>query len=533
MKSDRTALMREKARNIIQRCEALKSNEMFFLLKRNLESALAADNDETPVPVVISLTGGTGVGKSFIFSTLCSTPEISPSSGSVRGFTRNLYISGSEEDLKMLPFSRDEVHFLPGLIPGAVLIDTPDLDTIDCNNARIARETLSVSDIIICVTTPDKRANFSIHKNIIEWASRKRWFFVINKTDTAADVDADTLKAELALRLEHLGFSVDQAALFTFSARNPDSEEFRRFRDTVFSQRTVAHSRILREEAETRRFLHAANAENKTSGMLKLFQELTAFRTNLSERVQTRTQEIVSSPAICGMANDALRSSLYRELAGNGSFFLFPYFAVINWLTPRVSPEATEQSVKAALTSDFKLTDCLTSARRFLEDRQLVSFSGSDRPDDRIDIHGTHGEISLQIVEEAQKKSETALLRFYIVAGNILPFLVLLQTLYRSTISWAQGVWLPGDFFIHALFLMVVATVPGYLLIAKAVKRFSSSYRLNTATQNANLPGLDSNISAIDKTLQDLCKLTAAAEKNLEALQKQLPHRTFGISTRT
>lgn len=530
MKSDKSALVREKARNVLMKCEDLKSNEMFFLLKRNLECALTADNDETSVPVVISLSGGTGVGKSFIFSTLCSTPEISPSSGSVRGFTRNLYISGTEEDLKLLPFSREEAHFLPGLIPGAVLIDTPDLDTIDSNNARIAQETISLSDIIVCVTTPDKRANFSVHRSIIEWASRKRWFFVINKTDTAADVDTDILKAELALRLEHLGFSVDKAALFTFSARNAESEEFRRFRDTIFSQRTVAHSRILREEAEMRRFLHAANAGNTTSEMLKLFQELTAFRANLNEKILMRTQEIVSSPAICGLTNDSLRSSLYRELAGNGSFFLFPYFAVINWLAPRVSPESTEQSVKAALKSDFKLSDCQISARRFLEDRQL--FTVSDTIENFINVHDNQGEISLQIIEEAQKKSETVLLRSYIVLGNILPFLVMLQTLYRSTISWANGVWLPGDFFLHALFLMVVATIPGYLLVTKAVNRFSSSYRLKPAMQNANLPALDDNISRIDKTLQELCHLTEAAEKNLETLQKQLPNSTFGISTR-
>ncbi|MDD3149161.1 MAG: hypothetical protein PHD82_17865, partial [Candidatus Riflebacteria bacterium] len=241
MKSNKTALLLEKADIIKGKCDQFRGNEEFFLLQRNLENAVAQARIQKKQPVIITLIGGTGVGKSFIFSTLCSAPDISPSSGSVRAFTRQLFISAAEEDRSLLLFQDAEAHFLPGFLPGAVLIDTPDLDTIDNNNARLAKETIAISDIVICVTTPDKRANFSIHENIVEWASRKRWFFVINKTDTAADVPVARLKTELGNRLENLGFSVDPSALFAFSARDKNSPEFERFKDVVFSQRTVAH----------------------------------------------------------------------------------------------------------------------------------------------------------------------------------------------------------------------------------------------------------------------------------------------------
>ncbi|GAB1355611.1 hypothetical protein MASR1M12_43570 [Erysipelotrichia bacterium] len=209
MNTDKSALLHERASNITRRCEDLKDNEMFFMLQRNLRQAVEQSSATGPAPLVVTIIGGTGVGKSFIFSSLCATPEISPSSSSVRGYTKELFVAAAPEDRSLLPFSSDEAHYLPGLLPGAILIDTPDLDTINSNNARLARETIRVSDILIVVTTPDKRSNFAIHQNVVEWASRKRWFFVINKTDTAPDATNESLKKDLADRLQQIGFSVD------------------------------------------------------------------------------------------------------------------------------------------------------------------------------------------------------------------------------------------------------------------------------------------------------------------------------------
>jgi len=530
MKSDKSAIIQEKARIVMQRCEGLRSNEFFFLLQRDLEHALAASETEICRPVIITIIGGTGAGKSFIFSTLCSTTEISPSSSSVRGFTRKLFISASDEDQKLFSFTSEEAHYLPGLLPGAVLIDTPDLDTIDSNNARLAQETIARSDIIICVTTPDKRANFSIHRNIVEWASRKRWFFVINKTDTAGDVPIDRLKSELAGRLETLGFEIFPEALFAFSARESNSSEFNRFRDVVFSQRTVAQSHILRGESETRRILHAINREKTGDYLQRLFQQLCGFRDNLKERINHCYEETITSPAITGMAQDALRTSLYRELSGNASCFLFPYFAVINWLAPGVSAELTESTARQAVAGNLTLANCFLSERMFLEDNCLptehsrnavINFSAEN-----------NGDLFLQIVREAQIQSETLLMRFYIIVGNILPLLVLIQTLYRSVASWANGAWLPTDFFIHAVFLLIVSTVPGYLLTARALTRITSGFVLKPTFKAAGLPDIEENIAAIDKVRQELTALEKTATQHLDLLQGQLPQNTFGISTR-
>ncbi|HPW59942.1 MAG TPA: GTPase domain-containing protein [Candidatus Rifleibacterium sp.] len=530
MNTDKSALLHERASNITRRCEDLKDNEMFFMLQRNLRQAVEQSSATGPAPLVVTIIGGTGVGKSFIFSSLCATPEISPSSSSVRGYTKELFVAAAPEDRSLLPFSSDEAHYLPGLLPGAILIDTPDLDTINSNNARLARETIRVSDILIVVTTPDKRSNFAIHQNVVEWASRKRWFFVINKTDTAPDATNESLKKDLADRLQQIGFSVDPGALFAFSARQPDSDEFRRFRDLVYSPRTVVHSRILREEADLRRILHALNAEKTAERILRLQQELIDYRTTLSAQITEQHQLVVTSPAITGLAGDALRSSIYRELAGNNSLFLYPWFATISWFSPGVTAENADRAVEAALAENFRFSGCRVDERRFLEDRNLPATQPGNLPA-AVPTTG-NGETFMQILETAQRISETPLMRFYIIIGNILPSLVLLSALYRAAASWISGIWLPTDFFVHAVTLIIIATLPGYLLVSKGIARMSERFVLKPSKQAINLHLLDASIAGIDKILQETSLLNSSAETQLKEMQHLLPQSSCGITAR-
>ncbi len=530
MSTDKSALLHERVINITRRCEDLKDNELFFMLQRNLRQAVEQSSATAPAPLVVTIIGGTGVGKSFIFSSLCATPEVSPSSSSVRGYTKELFVSAAPEDRGLLPFSSEEAHYLPGLLPGAILIDTPDLDTINSNNARIARETIRVSDILIVVTTPDKRSNFAIHQNIVEWASRKRWFFVINKTDTAPDASTERLKADLTDRLQHIGFAVDPGALFAFSARQPDSDEFRRFRDLVYSPRTVVQSRILREESALRRILHALNAEKTAERILKLQQELIDYRATLSAQINEQHHLVVTSPAITGLANDSLRSSIYLELAGNNSLFLYPWFAIISWFSPGVRAEYADQAVEAALAENFRFSGCRVDERRFLEDRSLMTTPENNLP--AVVKNSGNGEVFMQIIENAQRISEMPLMRFYIILGNILPSLVLLSALYRAAGSWISGIWLPTDFFVHAVALIVIASLPGYMLISKAIDRMAGRFVLKPSQQAVNLHLLDANIAGIDKILQEISLLNSSAESQLKEMQHLLPQSNCGITAR-
>lgn len=529
MKSVKLELLLEKARSLRKSCEVLNKNEIFFMLQHQLNAAIAFSEEEKQKrPLIITLMGGTGVGKSFIFSTLCGFSEASPSSSSVRGFTRQLFIAASEEDRMFLPFSTDEAHFLPGVIPGVVLIDTPDLDTIHDNNARLASQTISASDILVCVTTPDKRSDFVINRSVAEWASRKRWFFVMNKIDTVPEVPEDSLRTDLNNRLQTIGFKIEPSAGFVFSARQPDSAEFKRFRETIVSTRTVSQNGMLKQEACCRQLLHALGSNRSTELMLKIYQQLNGNRELLRERIIKLRQETAASDTLSGIASDALTATLYRELASNSSLFLFPWFAALNWLTRSVSARSAELAVKRALTGNQNLLACYADERRFLEDAALCN---DDRSGEEADhVPAVTGEIYLQITDRAQKAADSRLLRFYVIVGNLLPAMILIQALYRAVASWLTGVWLPADFFIHAIFLIVIATLPGYLLLAKAITRISRSFVLHAPTNTPELKQLDAKIAQIEQVLQEASLMNNSAEGFLKELHAQLPDRNFGIS---
>ena len=91
---------------------------------------------------------------------------------------------------------------------------------------------------------------------------------------------------------------------------------------------------------------------------------------------------------------------------------------------------------------------------------------------------------------------------------------------------------MPTDFFIHALFLIAVSTLPGYLLISRAAHRMSANFFLHSSQKVPNLPAFDRNINEIEKILQETSLLNSVAEAQLNDLRHQLPQDTFGISIR-
>ncbi|MDD2998599.1 MAG: 50S ribosome-binding GTPase [Candidatus Riflebacteria bacterium] len=528
MKSIKQEILLEKARNICKICEFFHENELFFSLKHNLEAAAEfCESADTRKPLIITLVGGTGVGKSFIFSVLCGYDGASPSSSSVRGFTQKPYIAASEEDRPFLPFSSTEAVFLPGLMPGMVLIDTPDLDTINDNNVRLARETISASDIVVCVTTPDKRSDFAINSRVIEWSSRKRWFFVINKLDTVPEVTEESLRADLVRRLQTLGFATEPTAEFIFSARQPDSSEFKRFKDTIISSRSISHNAMLRREASIRHFLHAIDDNKCCSGILKLLHELKSAREILSEKVRQSQEEIASSASVVNLTSNLLTTNLYHELAANCSLFLFPYFYVLSWLSGNPGHEKLKTGLSMAINGSFVIKECYADERRCLEDKALPYDCSEAISLPKVPTLAE--QMHFQIARHAQATADSALFRFYVFTGNLVPFIILFQALYRAVANWLTGTWLPSDFFIHAIFLVAAATLPGYLLIAKAVNRTTAAFKIAAPLNEPQLINLDTNIEKIEDLLQEASIMTTGANAYLAELKTELPCKSFGI----
>ena len=137
-----------------------------------------------------------------------------------------------------------------------------------------------------------------------------------------------------------------------------------------------------------------------------------------------------------------------------------------------------------------------------------------------------------QILATARKNYDSALLKFYLILGNALPMLLLGSAVYRATVSWVNGVWLPTDFFVHAFALILIATFPGYLLAAKGISRIAARFSPGyTGTGATELAGLEYNIASIDRILQESSILCSSIDEQLGELQQQLPQNICGITT--
>lgn len=523
-------LLLARANKLVEKCEPLKNNRAGQALQFNLQESFAFCKNESPrKPLVISLIGGTGVGKSFIFSSLAASPGLSPSSGSVRGFTCKPYIAANKSDRAFLPFSDIEAEFVPGFLENAILIDTPDLDTINENNARLAQVAIASSDIIICVTTPDKRSDFSINQNILNWASRKRWFFVMNKLDLVEDVPPEILSKDFNQRLRALGFSPEPSAMFVISARQADSPDFARLRNAILASHSLSQSLLLRKESCIRSILYAINSENTVISLNKLLGELKNNLDVLSLRLSASTESILNSTPIRKAAQESLLQNIFSTASGRPSFFLFPYFFVLSRFYNQTSLSTLENVVRDSLLQSPEIHNCFSDESRYLDDHNLSA--PQHVTNHQMFIKNTSQRISGQIDRTAQNIGENRIVGFYIILGNLLPAIVLLQAFYRSIGSWITGVWLPSDFFVHASFIIIGASIPGYLLVAAALKRLSQSLLPAPATQHdQQFTNLKWAIESLEKVLHDASLLSSDCSETIGTIKDSLPENTYGIS---
>jgi energy-coupling factor transporter ATP-binding protein EcfA2 len=138
---------------------------------RRLLHGLVARAGAPAAPLLVVVAGGTGAGKSTMVNSLAGTRVAATSV--VRPTTRAPVLVCHPEDLSWfederllgdLPrvTGRDDaagvgrrlvLHTSAGLPPGLALLDTPDVDSVETANHRLAEEVLDVADVWIWATT--------------------------------------------------------------------------------------------------------------------------------------------------------------------------------------------------------------------------------------------------------------------------------------------------------------------------------------------------------------------------------------------
>src|SRR4051794_28347953 len=115
-------------------------------------------------PVVVLLLGPTGAGKSTLFNTVAG--RAASATGVLRPTTRDAVVLAAAGDRETLAqgslggVARPRLRFVPDAAePGLVLIDAPDIDSIEHANRELADQLVEAADLAIFVTTATRYAD--------------------------------------------------------------------------------------------------------------------------------------------------------------------------------------------------------------------------------------------------------------------------------------------------------------------------------------------------------------------------------------
>ena len=164
-------------------------------------------------PLVVLLLGPTGAGKSTIFNTIADRPL--STTGVLRPTTREAVVLAAPADRELLSdgtlraMPSDRLRFVADadVDPGLVLVDAPDIDSIEHANRELADHLVEAADLAIFVTTATRYADRVPWAVLDRVRERGLPFLVIVNRLPAEAADRDEILADVGRLLEEFGFS--------------------------------------------------------------------------------------------------------------------------------------------------------------------------------------------------------------------------------------------------------------------------------------------------------------------------------------
>jgi GTPase SAR1 family protein len=220
--------------------------------------------------------GGTGTGKSTLFNALCEKPL--SATGVERPKTAGPVAHAHSRCplVKAFPFpeinikgiSPEETPLPHGGTPGElavlgsreetlshlVLVDTPDLDSVEEKNHAMARDLYALSDVVVFVASQEKYADEVLHdffRKVLE--DEKPYFFVLNKASE------ESSREEILKSLQEQGLSIHGANLWLIPHTTPGvydqiagQKPFVRLKEAFFQSFNREQARRIKSTADAR-----------------------------------------------------------------------------------------------------------------------------------------------------------------------------------------------------------------------------------------------------------------------------------------
>jgi len=300
------------------------------------------DEDKIVKPLIITLFGGTGVGKSTLFNKLTGIEGASPVSSGERLKTRVPYIALGrnnfawqvEFDTLTLDPEGDMPH-KPEYVKlynediGAIFIDTPDIDGILMKNHEVTRKMAAMSDIIVYVTSGEKYNDADIISKIRYWAGRKRWFFVMNRFDEIDEKEA--LQRSFAGKVNELGFEEDDKTVFFVDSVNGEFD-YHKLRESLFSSRSPEDVKMFRVDQLLLEIEYALRREDVIRPIRDVKEEIGRCREKISESIGQLYRENLEKPEVTKAIDAIVKEKVWQSLGGKVGFFI----SFVVWLKLRI-----------------------------------------------------------------------------------------------------------------------------------------------------------------------------------------------------
>lgn len=167
-------------------------------------------NRQQPGGLVVAFLGSSGAGKSSLLNAIAGR-DLAPV-GATRPTTRRATVYCGQDALPsqalLEALGHPPVQTATGAL-GLVLLDLPDVDSVEEENRRYTERALLHAHVVLLVTTPESQADAAVRAFIKRRASDYRWAVVSNKKDRHREA-RDALLADLRGALSDAGVSPDR-----------------------------------------------------------------------------------------------------------------------------------------------------------------------------------------------------------------------------------------------------------------------------------------------------------------------------------